>query len=133
MYVIFKETDLKGKLENNKLIGLKRVVFSEDFINTVVKTLWEDTKDKVLNNKLKDVTRKDKNGNIIKNKTGVISSAPNFMKSTENVVFIRGDSSDSSFKPELVNGIKMYNQYCWIRGDFLVNKILNDNTNLVEI
>ena len=133
LYVIFKETNLKGSLENNKLIGLKRVVFSEDFINTVVKTLWEDTKDKVLNNKLKDVTRKDKNGNIIKNKTGVISSAPNFMKSTENVVFIRGDSSDSSFKPELVNGIKMYNQYCWIRGDFLVNKILNDNTNLVEI
>lgn len=133
LYIIFKETDSKGTLENNKFIGLKRVIFSENFINTVVRTLWEDTRDKVLNKTLCDIIKRDKNGNAVVNKTGVVSSAPNFMKSTENTVFIRGDSSDSSFKPETVNGIKMYNQYCWIRGDFLTRKILEEKGNLVEI
>ena len=69
---------------------------------------------KVINNKLIDVIERDKFGNPKINKTGVVSSAPNFPKSKTNAVFVRGTSADSTVKNECVNGIRMYVQDVWI-------------------
>ena len=72
---------------------------------------------------MKDVPILDTNGNPRVNKTGVMQTAPNFPKSSESVVFVRGDSSDSTKKPETVNGISMYRQYIWIKGSYLSQKL----------
>ena len=80
-----------------------------------------------MNKKLVDVIEKDKTGNPIINKSGDVSSAPNFMKSRENVVFLRGSGKDSSLinKTETVNGIKMLPQYVWIKGSAVVEELNN--------
>ena len=121
-YVI-KQSQSSYELSQNQFVGFRRVVFSDEFIDTEVRSLWEDIRDKVMNNKLVDVVRCDKKGNPVINPNGEISSAPNFMKSSQNTVFIRGSGTDSSFKTEVVNGIKMLPQYVWIKGSAVVSEI----------
>lgn len=88
-----------------------------------VKSTWERIRELVIYNELKDVPVLDGKGNPKINKTGVAQTAPNFPKSSESVIFVRGDSSDSTKKPETVNGIHMYNQYIWIKGSYLTQKL----------
>lgn len=126
--ILFQETDnddnnAKNTLLNNKFIGFKRLVFSDEFIYGPVKKLWEDTRDKIINHKLEDVIDFDKKGIPKINKNGITKSAPNFMKSKENVVFIRGGGVDSSHKTEMVNGIKMLPQHVWIKGAAVVKEL----------
>ena len=112
-------------LGDNKFVGFKRLVFSEDFIESIVRRLWNDTRDKIINNKLVDYVRLKADGTPAMNKSGSISSAPNFMKSKENAVFIRGSGADSSlkYKSECVNGIRMLPQYVWIKGTTVVKEL----------
>ena len=80
-------------LASNIFVGFKRIVFSEEFINTTVKKLWEDTRDKIKNHKLIDVVQKSKNGSIVFLKNGEISTAPNFLTNGneigENITIIK--------------------------------------------
>lgn len=111
------------KLGDNKFIGFKRLVFSDAFIDEKVRTVWEDTRNKILNGTLIDVVQRRKDGSVIINKNGQIKSAPNFIKSKENDVFIRGSGKDSSHKTEYINGIKMLPQYVWIKGVSIIEEL----------
>lgn len=116
--IIFEEHD-KDNFGKNTFVGFKRLPFSDNFIALYVKPVWERIWDLVVNKKLKDVPVLDSYGNIKINKTGVPRTAPNFPKSKKNSVFVRGDSSDSTKKTEIVNGIRMYRQYIWIKGSYV--------------
>lgn len=120
-----RRVQIKHSLCMNKFLGFERLVFSDEFINTKVKRLWDDTRDKVMNNKLVDVIQISKNGSIIINTDGNASSAPNFMKSKENDIFVRGSGKDSSAmnKTEVINGIKMLPQYFWIKGGSVISEL----------
>jgi len=120
----------KNSILFNKFIGFKRLVFSDEFIDGAVKKLWDDIRDKVMNKTLIDVVQTDKNGQPKINKSGSVSSAPNFMKSSENVVFMRGSGTDSSLvhKTECVNNIKMLPQYVWLKGKAVVEELENIDT-----
>lgn len=134
--IIFREPkpvyriDAEGNRENvnslldNEFVGFKRLVFDDAFIDTYVRPVWLDTRDKIMNGKLKDVVSRKKTGEIIyTKKSHEISSAPNFLKSSENALFFRGGGTDSStrYKTECVNGIKMLPQYLWIKGTVIVD------------
>ena len=127
--VIFEEPEIATgeahSLAENKFVGFKRLVFSDDFIDNTVRYLWDDTRDKIHNNRLVDVTQCRKDGTVVRNKNGEISSAPNFMKSKENAVFVRGSATDSSmrYKTECVNGIKMIPQSVWIKGTAVIDEL----------
>ena len=120
-----KKVEVKHSLLENKFIGFKRLVFSEDFIDKDVRKLWNDMREKVIDRKLVDVVQKRKGQPIRIKSDGSISSAPNFMKSRQNSVFVRGSGEDSSVenKTEVVNGIKMIPQYYWIKGKAVVKEI----------
>ncbi len=115
----------KHSLALNKFCGFRRLVFSDSFIDTVVRKLWGDTRDKIINNKLKNVISYDKNGLPKIIKSGDVSCAPNFLKSSENAVFVRGSGTNSSdkYKTESVNNIKMLPQYVWIKGSVIVEQL----------
>ncbi|MBQ7359526.1 MAG: hypothetical protein IJW63_05480 [Lachnospiraceae bacterium] len=125
--VLFQEPEdqKSNALSANRFIGFKRLSFSDEFIYGPVKTLWHDLRDKVMNGKLKDVIRYDSDGAPKRVGSGDISSAPNFMKSKENEVFLRGSGTDSSLinKTECVNGIRMLPQYVWIKGSAIVDEL----------
>ena len=57
-------------------------------------------------------------------KTNCYVSAPNFPKSEEHLVFVRGSGVDKSKLPLNINGIDMLTQYVWIRGDDM-NQAIN--------
>lgn len=120
--IIFEEHDSKD-FGKNTFLGFKRISFSDDFIELNVKSVWERIRKLVIYKELKDIPVLDKSGNPRINKTGIAQTAPNFPKSSEGVIFVRGDSSDSSKKPETVNGIAMYRQYVWIKGSYLSQKL----------
>lgn len=113
------------KLGDNKFLGFKRLVFSDEFIEEVVKPVWEDTRSKILNKTLVDVIQRKQDGSVVINKSGDVSSAPNFIKSKDNDVFLRGSGTDSSLKhkTECVNDIKMLPQYIWIKGKSIVSEL----------
>ncbi|SHJ51920.1 MutH/Sau3AI family endonuclease [Fibrobacter sp. UWP2] len=116
--IMFEEHD-KNDFGKNTFIGFKRLSFSDELIDFCVKPVWERIWHLVINKELKDIPILDKHGNVRINKTGVPQTAPNFPKSSESVVFVRGDSSDSTKKTEIVNGIRMYRQYIWIKGSYV--------------
>ena len=120
--ICFEEHDSKD-FGKNTFLGFKRLSFTDDFIDLNVKSVWERIRELVIYKELKDVPVLDAKGNPRVNKTGVAQTAPNFPKSSECVIFVRGESSDSTKKPETVNGISMYRQYIWIKGSYLTQKL----------
>ena len=121
--IIFQKPFPEASLIDYKFLGFKRLFFENEFIEVDVRKCWEDIKYKIVNNKLKDIPKLDRNGNPRKNKLGNIISAPNFPKSSEGNVFVRGGGSDSNSKPLEINGISMYYQYAWVKGTYMVEKL----------
>ena len=123
LFVIFEEPNREASLLENKFQGFSLITLDEDFIQTNVRPVWEKVRHLVLNNKLVDVPicyKKGPNkGKQIVNKNGKLRSAPNFPKSGDGDVFVRGTGNDSKDKREVVNGIRMYYQQVWIRGEYL--------------
>jgi len=128
-FIIDSETGKRIKINHslmlNRFVGFKRLVFSDDFINSIVKRTWDDTREKIFSNELVDVQQRYKDGSLRYLSNGEISSAPNFIKSFENDIFIRGGGINSAAqnKTECVNGIKMLPQYIWIKGSAIVNEL----------
>lgn len=120
--IIFEEHDSKD-FSKNTFVGFKRISFSDDCIELNIEPVWCRIRELVIYKELKDVPVLDANGCQRINKTGVLQSAPNFPKSSEGVIFVRGDSSDSTKKTEVVNDIHMYRQYIWIKGSYLAQKL----------
>lgn len=116
--ILFEEHNSKD-FGANTFMGFKRLSFSDDFIDLNVKSVWKRIRELVIYKELKDIPILDAKGNPRINKTGITQTAPNFPKSSEGVIFVRGDSSDSTRKPECVNDISMYRQYIWIKGSYL--------------
>lgn len=118
--IIFQEKDEKQEFKDNKFLGFKRLQVSNEFIQKDVQNTWNTIRYLVNENKLVETPLTKSNGELRVNKTGVISTFINFPKSQDNIVFVRGSGSDSTAKPLLINGIKMYKQYLWIKGSYIV-------------
>ena len=108
--IVFQKPHSEAKMIENKFIGFKIINFDEEFIENEVKITWETIKDLIVNDKLEEVIILDRHGNPRKNRSGNIMSAPNFPKSSERKVFVRGTSSTSDVKPWNINGVQMYRQ-----------------------
>jgi len=121
--IIFQRPRANAEWNENIFLGFKRITFDGQFIENDVRNTWERIKDLVVNDKLEDVVVLDKHGQPRKNRSGNIMSAPNFPKSSEGNVFVRGTSSTSDVKPLTLNGIKMYNQQIWVKGLYIVEKL----------
>ena len=120
-----RRKEVKHPLAMNKFLGFQRLVFSDEFINSSVRPCWEDTRSKIFNKTLVDVIQRRQNGSEVLLGNGEVSSAPNFIKSSQNPVFIRGGGEDSSSanKTECVNGIKMLPQFIWLKGCAVVEEL----------
>lgn len=114
-------------LKYNIFLGFKPLSFDKHFIETNVKETWLVLRDLVLNNKLRDIRQLDRAGMPIINQSGTVQSAPNFPKSKDFVVFLRGGGKNSADKKLVVNGISMLKQYAWVRGDYIAKALSSTN------
>ena len=123
--ILFEEPNVDSAFEKNIFMGFKRISFSDDFMDKCVRPVWDRIRHIIFSNTLKDVIEIDKTTGLPRKnkKTGIIKSAPNFPKSAEGLIFVRGSSSDSTYKPENVNGISMYAQYLWIKGKYIADRL----------
>ena len=105
--------------------GFKRFAFDDDFIENEVKRTWNDSRDLILERKLKWEYKYDREGKKRKNKSGSYMGSPNFPKSALYQVFFRGGADDShdEAKTEEVNGIKMLPQFFWLKGAYIADKL----------
>ncbi|WP_258534015.1 hypothetical protein [Staphylococcus saprophyticus] len=72
----------------NKFLGFKRFVFDEKFIEEDVKKCWEEVREKIFSDKLVERNEYKKNGELIINKNGTVSTSINFPKSKTHNVFL---------------------------------------------
>ena len=117
------------KIYNNGdciFLGFKVLEFDDLFIKTQVEKVWNAMRDTILGGRLKDVPALDKYGDPVINPSGTIRSAPNFPKSSDGIVFIRGGGVDSSVKPINISGVNMYQQFVWLRGDYVLRRLLSE-------
>lgn len=122
--IIFEEPSTKALLLENKFLGFKRLVFSEEILENEVKPVWQRVRDLVNNKQLEETVKLNKfNEPIINRKTGTIKTSLNFPKSKDYTFFVRGSGADSTKKTLKLNDIRMYSQYFWMRGD-VINKML---------
>lgn len=124
----FKETT-DGDILNSKFIGFKRLSFSDDFIYSYAKRIWDIVRDTIQSGKLNETVCKRKDGSIIYNPNGTVKTQINFPKSSDNMkLFIRGTGLDSTKKTLNLCGIQMYQQQVWIRGTDIIQLLDNTKT-----
>ena len=116
IFIIFEEP-YEGKdipLGKCKFKGFKRISFDEKFIFNDVYNCWNDARNLVFNNELKE----ERSGG---------GYAPNFPKSKDYNVFFRGSGKDATDKKPLLKewgiDINMYSQWVWVKGTYIVNML----------
>ena len=125
------------KEKNNKnpqtieFVGFKRIMITDDFIETEVKKCWSEVRSLIKDKRLVIEKKYRKDGApIINPKTGVQQESPNFPKEAEYDVFLRGSGADSSDKCKTleINGLRMLPQEVWLSRkatlDFYLNQKL---------
>ncbi len=122
--MIFEEPSQAAPLCDNKFLGFKRLIFRDEFIQGEVRKIWEEVRSLIWEGKLTETVSLNKEGEpIVNKKTRTFRTEINFPKSRNNLVFVRGGGVDASVKTEEVNGIKMYKQYVWIKGSYIVGEL----------
>lgn len=126
LFSIFREPykPAPGKsvpLSDCEFLGFKRISFDDYFVEVEVRKTWDRIRHLIWYNELKDVIERRKDGTPIINPCGTVKSAPNFPKASEGQVFLRGTSTDSTYKPICINGVNMTFQNYWVRGSYLVD------------
>ena len=87
-------------------------------------TLWHDMRNLIFTDQLIDAPVLKKDGTPrITPKTGLPMTAPNWPKSNDGVLFVRGSGTDATDKPVEVNGIRMYRQNVWLKGKEIADKL----------
>lgn len=124
--IIFEEPSSKASLLDNEFIGFKRLVFSEEILENKVNPAWQRVRDIVNNKELVETIEVDKfNKHRINKKTNTFRTSLNFPKSKDYTFFVRGSGTDSTKKIFELNGIHMYSQYFWMRGDVIIELLRN--------
>ena len=123
LFVVFEEPCAEAPLSENLLVGFSLVTFDGGFVENELRPVWERIRRIVRNGELREEPVTDRRGNLVLNKNGEVRTALNLPKSGEGIVFVRGTGADSSGKPMVVNGIRMYRQQIWIKGSYVADVI----------
>ena len=103
--------------------GFKRMAMPESFIDGEARQLFESIRSLIFEDRLRDEIVYKKDGTPKINPNGTVSTAPNFPKSKDGNLFIRGGGTDSLDKPVVVNGVHMYRQSVWCKGVYIVSQL----------
>lgn len=125
LVIMFEEPGAGKPFSENVFKGFELLAFSDAFIEREVRSVFEKCRSLIVNHELRLEPRLCKDGTQRINKNGQPSEAPNWPKSKDGIVFVRGTGANSEpeHKPLVVNGLHMYPQNLWIRGAFIAEKL----------
>lgn len=105
-----------------RFMGFK-VIWLGSYLDAA-RVLWDGMRDLIFSNGLVDAPVLKKDGTPrVTPKTGIPMTAPNWPKSRDGVLFVRGTGTDANDKPVEVNGVRMYRQNVWIKGRELTSQL----------
>lgn len=88
------------------------------------RALWDGMRDLIFSGRLVNVPILKRDGTPrVTPKTGLRMTAPNWPKSRDVILFVRGTGTDAKDKPVTVNGVRMYRQNVWIKGTELADRL----------
>ena len=129
LFIVYQYKDKAEKnVSSIEFVGFKRVMITDEFIDTEVNKCWMEVRSLINDNRLEIIKKFRKDGTpIINPQSGVQQESPNFPKEVDYDVFLRGSATDSSKKfaqyKELtldkhktleINGLRMLPQEIWL-------------------
>lgn len=124
LVALFEEPSTDAPLAENRFLGFKRFIYPEEFIETEVKSCWDEARATVFSGQLRDVPVIDKaTGRPRVNRNGRIVAAPNWPKSRDHIVFFRGSATTTEDRPLEICGIRMYRQNVWVKGSYFARLV----------
>ena len=131
IFIIYQYEDQENKdVSSIKFVGFKRVMVTDEFIETQVRSCWEEVRSIIKEKRLVIEKKFREDGSPIINPNGEQKEGPNFPKEAEYDVFLRGSGKDSSnkYKTLEINGLRMLPQEVWLSKratlDFYLNQKL---------
>lgn len=123
--IVFEEPSHDAPFRDNIFRGFKRFYFTEEFIEKEVRPVWDQMRHLILDGELRFIPQSTKNGSLRHNGNGELRGAPNWPKSKDGIIFLRGSgrNSDPKHKTVTINGISMYPQNLWIKGTYMADKL----------
>lgn len=131
--IIFQEPGKERPFGQNIFRGFKLVTFSDAFIEQHVRPVWNRMRELIFTRELRLIPKLNSDGSLKRNKNGQISEAPNWPKSRDGIIFVRGTGTDSNprYKREKVNGLAMYPQQLWVKGSYMVDLLGRRGSSIV--
>lgn len=118
LFIVYQYKDKAEKnVSSIEFVGFKRVMITDEFIDTEVKKCWMEVRSLINDNRLEIIKKFRKDGTpIINPQSGVQQESPNFPKEVDYDVFLRGSATDSSDKHKTleINGLRMLPQEIWL-------------------
>lgn len=109
-------------LSQCRFMGFK-VLWLGTYIDAA-RALWDGMRDLIFSGRLVDAPILKRDGTPrVTPKTGIPMTAPNWPKSRDGILFVRGTGADANDKPVTVNGVRMYRQNVWIKGRELADRL----------
>ena len=131
LFIVYQYKDKGDKdISSIKFIGFKRVMLTDEFINSEVMKCWSQVRSLIKEKRLVIEKMFRKDGTPIINPTsGVQRESPNFPKEAQCDVFLRGSGTDSSdkYKTLEINGLRMLPQEIWLSKRTTLDLYLNQN------
>ncbi len=114
VFIVTEEAQAHAPANEKVFLGFKRLALPDEVVFGEVRSCFESTRDLIANRKLRFVAKIDPaTGQPRMNKSGEIWGAPNFPKSSDCQVFIKGSGRDARSRTEVVPGVPMYKQQVW--------------------
>ena len=116
LFIMFQEPEPGPgiPISRSRFVGFKRYSFSDKFIMTEAKRTWEESRELVLSGKLENVAASR-------------GYAPNFPKSRDHILFMRGSGTDGFDKKPVLSkwgyDFEMYVQWIWIKGSYITEEL----------
>ena len=131
LFIVYQYKDKDNKNPQTiEFVGFKRVMITDEFIETEVKKCWSEVRSLITEKRLVIEKKYRKDGApIINPKTRVQQESPNFPKEAQCDVFLRGSGTDSSdkYKTLEINGLRMLPQEIWLSKRTTLDLYLNQN------
>lgn len=123
--IVFEEPCHDAPFRDNTFLGFKRFYFTDKFIEDEVHPIWDRMRHLIFNNELRFAPQLKKDGSRRYNANGELRGAPNWPKSKDGTIFLRGSGRDSDpqHKTVTINGISMYPQNLWIKGTYMADAL----------
>lgn len=114
VFMVTEESRAHAHPEEKRFLGFKRLTMPDEVIDSELRSCFDNARDLIAGGKLEFVAEIDPETGAPKpnKKSGAVRGAPNFQKSSDCQIFLKGGGADARSRIEFM-GVPMYRQSVW--------------------